>query len=142
MASIPSWAQPASPPSTLADLEEAADKGDAVAQTKLGEMYASGEGVSLDAAKSFEWTKRAADQGYAQAQFDLGADYEKDLVLPRIKNWQRLSIASPPIRALIAPKFPLDCSTILARAQKQIIHRLLNGSVWLLNRATPMRRTP
>ena len=67
------WAQPAP---TLADLEKAAGKGDPIAQTKLGEMYLSGEGVPQDDAKSIEWTRKAADQGYAEAQVDLGYDYE------------------------------------------------------------------
>jgi hypothetical protein len=38
-------------------------------------MYANGEGVAQDNAKAVEWYQKAADQGHARAQFNLGVKY-------------------------------------------------------------------
>ena len=40
-------------------------------------MYANGEGVIKDYEKAVEWFKKAAQQGYALAQFNLGVMYAK-----------------------------------------------------------------
>ena len=43
----------------------------------LSHLYFSGDaGVSRDLALSAKWDRRAADQGYAEAEYDLGALYE------------------------------------------------------------------
>ena len=55
--------------------EQAAKKGDATAQFRLGEMYHSGEGVSKDYKKALHWYEKAAKQGYANAQYNLGGMY-------------------------------------------------------------------
>jgi len=49
-----------------------AERGDARAQTKVGELYAFGKGVPQDDRKAADWFLRAAEQGNAEAQFDLG----------------------------------------------------------------------
>jgi hypothetical protein len=54
---------------------EAAENGDADAQYRLGQIYASGEGVPEDDTKAFKWFKKAAEQGYAIAQNNLGNAY-------------------------------------------------------------------
>jgi hypothetical protein len=38
-------------------------------------MYANGQGVSEDAAQAVVWYRKAADQGVARAQFNLGVMY-------------------------------------------------------------------
>ena len=38
-------------------------------------MYNVGKGTSKNYQKAFEWTKKSAEQGYASAQFALGAMY-------------------------------------------------------------------
>ena len=38
-------------------------------------MYESGHGVSQDHVRAVEWYRKAANQGYARAQFNLGAMY-------------------------------------------------------------------
>ena len=43
----------------------------------LGECYYDGEGVSEDKKKSVKWFTRSAEQGYANAQFNLGNAYFK-----------------------------------------------------------------
>jgi hypothetical protein len=60
-----------------------ADKGDAIAQTMLGMMYAQGQGVPQDDAQAFLWVRKAADQGFAQAQGMLGHMYAMGRGVPR-----------------------------------------------------------
>ena len=40
-------------------------------------MYQYGQGVKQDYFKAFEWYQKAADQGYALAQYNLGLMYAK-----------------------------------------------------------------
>src|SRR5260370_16475663 len=46
-----------------------------LAENELGSMYASGEGVPKDDKKALEWFKKAAEQGYADAEYNLGTRY-------------------------------------------------------------------
>ena len=55
--------------------KELAEKGDAVAQSNLGQLYRDGEGVARDDALAAEWFRKAAEQGDAAAQNDLGSLY-------------------------------------------------------------------
>ena len=52
-----------------------AEAGNAEAQTLLGAMYWSGEGVARDHKEAAKWYLRAADKGYARAQNDIGFMY-------------------------------------------------------------------
>lgn len=52
-----------------------AEQGNAEAQTLLGAMYWSGEGVPRDHAEAAKWYLRAAQKGYARAQNDIGFMY-------------------------------------------------------------------
>ncbi|TYP94265.1 MULTISPECIES: toll/interleukin-1 receptor domain-containing protein [Nitrosomonas] len=63
--------------STISELMEAAEQGDAEAQNILGLMYASGRGVAKNEAKAVEWYRKAAEQGNATAQNSLGVMYEE-----------------------------------------------------------------
>ena len=54
---------------------KAAEKGNSVAQFKLGIMYQHSEGVAEDAAEAVKWYRKAADQGNSVAQYNLGAMY-------------------------------------------------------------------
>jgi TPR repeat protein len=49
---------------------------DARAQFGIGHMYYMGQGVLRDNAQADAWYRKAADQGFGYAQFDLGAAYE------------------------------------------------------------------
>lgn len=53
-------------------LEPLAEVGDAEAQDKLGMLYIGGAGVRQDEKKGAKWLRMAADQGYAEAQYNLG----------------------------------------------------------------------
>jgi len=52
-----------------------AEKGDPVAQYRLGAMYAEGKGVVQDDATAMMWFQRSANQGNADAQYNVGASY-------------------------------------------------------------------
>ena len=52
-----------------------AEKGDAAAQDKLGWIYYIGDGVPQDRAETTKWFRKAAEQGYADGEKDLGIDY-------------------------------------------------------------------
>jgi len=63
---------------SLPTLRENAEKGDAIAQYKLGSSYLSGSGgVQQDYAEAANWFKLAAVQGLTAAQFDLGYLYQE-----------------------------------------------------------------
>jgi TPR repeat protein len=54
---------------------KAADQGYADAQFNLGACYYKGEGVAKDQVEAVKWYRMAADQGDAGAQFGLGVCY-------------------------------------------------------------------
>lgn len=56
----------------IADIRARAEAGDALAQTRLGTMYATGRGVAQDDAEALRWFRLAADQDSATAQVYLG----------------------------------------------------------------------
>jgi TPR repeat protein len=56
-----------------------ADKGQAWAQSLLGDSYAFGAGVLKDDAEALKWYQLAAAQGDASAQNNLGSMYGKGL---------------------------------------------------------------
>lgn len=89
--------------------QHAADQGDPTAMANLGLMYAEGRGVARDYLAAFEWyelaagyggrstqldflyTKAKAQQGHAQAQYDLSIKYQKGLGVRRelyVENWR------------------------------------------------------
>lgn len=79
----------------LARIREAAEAGDAAAQAELGRLYLLGRGaVAMDPKAAFEWTRKAAAQGMARAQYNLGVQYdggigvEHDVTLA-VENYRR-----------------------------------------------------
>ena len=67
----------------LKELIPLAEKGDAKAQTILGEMHSSGSGVPQDHAKAASWYRKAAEQGHGSAQTSLGVMYERGIGVPQ-----------------------------------------------------------
>lgn len=59
----------------VATVEAAAGQGDPVAQTVMGLLLATGNGVPLDEARALGWFKTAAQAGHAPAQAVLGELY-------------------------------------------------------------------
>ena len=62
---------------------DAAQGGDAEAQTQVGEIFERGLGGAPDFDAAAEWYRKAAEQGNAQAQFNLGSLYEQGLGVPQ-----------------------------------------------------------
>ena len=48
-------------------------------------MYEHGHGVSESDAEAFKWYRKAAEQGYADAQYNLGNMYDKGRGVPEDK---------------------------------------------------------
>ena len=59
-------------------------------------MYATGQSVPQDDAEAVKWYRLAAEQGTADAQYNLGVRYAKGRGVPQ-------GIASPPSRAMPMP---------------------------------------
>jgi hypothetical protein len=59
----------------VAELEPAAQAGDATAQYYLGVLYDHGDGVIRNDLTAAEWYEKAASQGHRDAQFKLGLFY-------------------------------------------------------------------
>ena len=58
------------------NLRSKSESGDAEAQYQLGKTYYDGRGVARDVAEAARWFKKAAEQGHAGAQTNLGLMYE------------------------------------------------------------------
>lgn len=56
-------------------LRQAAELGEVVAMTELGEAYRDGEGVTEDQGQAMQWFRRAADAGSSSGMVLLGAMY-------------------------------------------------------------------
>jgi len=67
---------------TIELLTPLADRGDAVAQLKLGIIWSRGHGVPRDNFAAFQWFARAAKRGQSDAQFELGVMYRDGLGTP------------------------------------------------------------
>ena len=64
------------PELNIEELIQAAEAGNAKAQTHLGWSYDEGEGVEVDHEKAFYWYTRSAEAGDATGQFNLAMCYE------------------------------------------------------------------
>jgi TPR repeat protein len=65
--------------SDIEKLRTRAEAGDAAAQNSLGMALAEGQGVAKDEAEAVFWYRKAADQGLANAQWNLGKMYRDGL---------------------------------------------------------------
>ena len=74
---------------------QAADQGNATAQTYLGYLYEHGLGVPQDYSEALRWYRMAADQGYAPGQKNIGNLYEQGLGVRQdygaAMRWYRLA---------------------------------------------------
>ena len=74
---------------------EAAEQGDAKAQSNLGSLYAYGKGVDPDYKEALKWYTMAAEQGYTDAQAGLGMMYHEGQGVDRdykeAAKWYRMA---------------------------------------------------
>jgi TPR repeat protein len=75
-----------------------AETGNAEAQTLLGAMYWSGEGLLRDHKQAAYWYLRAAEKGYARAQNDIGFMYGFGEGIPPKDNVQAYKWLSLAVR--------------------------------------------
>lgn len=82
---------------TIAQLRQAAEKGDPAAAFRLGVSYRDGAGVPQDFAQAFVWFRRAANQDHPDAQFLLGRAAEGQFGQPQdyaqAAQWYRRAAA-------------------------------------------------
>jgi localization factor PodJL len=62
-------------PDAVRYLTQAAEKGQAVAQYRLGTLYERGQGVTADGVKAAHWYEMAANQGNRKAMHNLAVSY-------------------------------------------------------------------
>jgi len=62
-------------PDAVKFLTQAAEKGQAVAQYRLGTLYERGQGVAADPAKAVHWYELSANQGNRKAMHNLAVSY-------------------------------------------------------------------
>ena len=75
------WVEKAEEITSIEELLALAEKGDAGAQSYLGNMYYLG--VPKDYQEAAKWFKLAAEQGDASAQFNLGLMYDNVFGVPK-----------------------------------------------------------
>ena len=68
---------------SLRMVQTMAAQGDPQAQTIIGVLYETGQGVPQDYAQSRQWFEKAAAQGDANAQYFLGTSYSLGLGVPQ-----------------------------------------------------------
>ena len=68
----------------IEEVKAKAEAGDAESEVELGLRYEKGEGVAKDEVEAVKWFRKAAEQNFAEAQFDLGVCYA------RAKAWRRI----------------------------------------------------
>jgi localization factor PodJL len=66
---------PVNMPAAVKFLSQAAEKGQAVAQYRLGTVYERGQGVAADPAKAAHWYELSANQGNRKAMHNLAVSY-------------------------------------------------------------------
>ena len=83
------------PDMELETLQQRAEQGHADAQSRLGYMYDTGEGVPQDDVEAVKWYRLAADQGHDAAQYLLGVMYNSGRGVPQDYTqafiWYRLA---------------------------------------------------
>ena len=77
---------------------ELAEQGYPLAECQVGWFYLKGQGVPQDDANAFYWTKRAAEHGDWDAQYNLGTFYEAGSAPRAMQSRQNAGISLLPGR--------------------------------------------
>jgi hypothetical protein len=85
LVATPSFAADAtSAPQDIVALRARAENGEAAFQAYFGYLYSTGAGgLEKSDDEAFKWYKKAADQGYAPAQYNLGVFYDEGRGVPQ-----------------------------------------------------------
>jgi hypothetical protein len=68
---------PVNTPDGVRRMRNVAERGDALAQFRLGRAYEDGDGVPADADQAHLWYRKAADQRNPSAEYAVGMDYAR-----------------------------------------------------------------
>jgi localization factor PodJL len=74
-------------PDAVKYLSQAAEKGQAVAQYRLGTLYERGQGVAVDPAKASHWYELSAAQGNRKAMHNLAVFYASKKDMANAARW-------------------------------------------------------
>ena len=86
-------ANPQSGETEMRLLETAAENGDISAQYRLGNKYRDGKDAPCDMAKAAGWYRKAAENGSAEADVELGVMYSNAIVSVQPVDWARVAAA-------------------------------------------------
>ena len=79
MLTVTGWAQNSQPEPYSPELVKKAEAGDAFAQWSLGRCYVDGRSLKMNKEVSFGWYMKSAEQGNAEAQYELAEYYRGEL---------------------------------------------------------------
>ena len=119
-------------PEELVKLFEAAKRGDAAAQERIGRLYLDGPERARDERKAFFWTRQAALSGDRNAQYTLAQMYESGRGIPQSRVgavvWYKIALGSgnESARAPFERLKDLLTSDEMTEAEQQL-HRLRRG---------------
>ena len=86
---------PDAPETEQLSLQQRAEQGHADAQSRLGLIYAAGQGVPQDDTEAVRWFRLAAEQGSGNAQNNLGVSYSFERGVPQdyveAHKWRNLA---------------------------------------------------
>ena len=110
---------------------------DCLGQFYMGHMLSTGSGVTRDDTQAIEWFAKAADQGFAPAEYRLGLMYwhGKGVLIDRMKSvdWLKKAVAKeyPSAQAMLGEIYLLDNSplTNVPRGLQLLDKALQGGSL-------------
>ncbi len=114
--------------SELAQMRDAAEKGDLNAQARLGVMYYWGEGAPMDWGEAKVWLRKASERGHADAQAKLGAMYflgqggPRDIV--ESVKWFRMAAEQ-------GEPYAMGCMGVMYAVGEGVPKDLVQAYVWL-----------
>jgi FOG: TPR repeat, SEL1 subfamily len=92
----------AGPQSSLDDVRQSAQQGNAEAQAKLGAMYLLGRnGVELDEQKAADWLLKSANQGFIEAEVIMAALYDRGIGVKTMLKRRQLGTKKPPLKDMV-----------------------------------------
>src|ERR1043166_10171824 len=62
---------------SIDEIKAKAEAGNPESQVELGRRYDKGEGVVKDQVEAVKWYRKAAEQNFAKAQYNLGIRYDQ-----------------------------------------------------------------
>ena len=121
----------------FAQIREAAEKGDRMAEFSIGLAYAKGVGVPKDLEAAHKWYVKAAEQDYGNAQNNLGVMYVtgNGVPLDYVQGYKWFFLASRSVKGAVQNRNQL--AAIMTAAQLATALREANAAVSKLTSNVP-----